>query len=196
MNDIIQPTGRSSGKDPTRCPYVPHIPVPGSVTASPHSRSHWKRDVSPSEYLPVLYPLIMNLQHHRPLIWQHSNSRAGGAAGYPQTHRKRSAKAGVFICCCDRFPHFLCPWDARCVTIALPTFSKRDRRTGYRCSLSAAPNVDVKGGPRNIFQVRNRDVAATEDAEVNPPVAYLWKCGGYSRLKIHVQHFFICQNIH
>lgn len=40
-----------------------------------------------------------------------------------------------------------CPWDARSVTIALPTFSRRDRRTAHRWSVSIGPTAGVRGPP-------------------------------------------------
>lgn len=163
---------------------VPHIPLPGSVTASPRSR--WKCDVSPSGASSRLIPWSCDkntkwLGKHPPLTWQRDHSRAAGgsrsSSSSVQTVGEVWRGSGLHLL----FPHSLCPWDARSVNTALPTFfPKQVRRTGYRCSIG--PQVVGRvppGGGGHYSGEQGRDCHWGRWGHVIIIMAVYWHYGGY-----------------
>lgn len=60
----------------------------------------------------------------------------------------------------------LCPWDARSVNTALPTFSEQDRRTGLQVQHSYWSPRGGSGASRGPLEVGNMAVTAIQDTEV------------------------------
>lgn len=158
---------------------VSHIPLPGSVTASPRSR--WKCDVSPSGASFRLIPWSCDkntkwLGRHPPLTWQRDHSRTGGgsrssSSSSVQTVGEVWRGSGLHLL----FPHSLCPWDARSVNTALPTFFSPNRSGVLDTGAALVPKwwVGYLRGAGGII-VGSRADTATEDTGVMSSLLWLF----------------------
>lgn len=114
----------------------------------PQTRSRCLHAVAPPENV------TFSLQAHHPPLktarttsTRHGNTSAGrfGGAAVDRQIRRGGSLHLLWVFFCPRlFAHLLCPWDARSVNTAQPTFPKQDRRVRHRCSTSTGGQVSLR----------------------------------------------------
>lgn len=106
----------------------------------------------------------------------HLRLRQQQQQGSPHTQRHRRSQkeprkgAALYICYCDRFPRFLCPWDARSVIIAPPTFFRTGQAHWIQVQRLYWSQSEGSGGLRGPPLCKKGSVAvlASEDTGVMP----------------------------